>query len=256
MRQVLLGVSIGLILLGGTAHAQPKPKSNEEVKAINAMFQAKTPDEQIAAANTLLEKFADTEFKSIAYQLLAADYQRKGDFPKAVVYGERSLEADPKNFEADLVLGREYVQNTHDTDFDKDAKLGKATKYANDALSSISTAAKPNPNTPDADWEAGKKDVQANAHEILGLVALARKDPKTAAQEFQTSAETAAHPEPATYVRLALADNMQGKYDDAIAAADKASNMPEASAAVKSAAADQKQKATQAKNKPAAGPKP
>src|ERR1700719_3797459 len=81
---------------------QPKPKSQKEVDAINAMFKATTPDTQIAAAEALLESFADTDFKSLALYLEADDYSRKGQFEKSIVYGERSLEADPQNYQAML----------------------------------------------------------------------------------------------------------------------------------------------------------
>jgi len=52
--------------------AQPKPKSQKEVEAIQAIFNAQDPDSRIAAAEKLLTNFADTEFKAIALQVAAA----------------------------------------------------------------------------------------------------------------------------------------------------------------------------------------
>ena len=66
---------------------QPKPKSQKEVDAINAMFQPLRADAQIAAAESLLTTFADTEFKSLALFLEADSYARKGQFEKCVVFG-------------------------------------------------------------------------------------------------------------------------------------------------------------------------
>src|SRR3954463_5649333 len=76
---------------------QPKPKSQKEVDALQAMFKATTADAQIAAAEDLLSKFADTEFKSLALFMEADSYSRKGQFEKCIVFGERALEADPQN---------------------------------------------------------------------------------------------------------------------------------------------------------------
>lgn len=248
-----------LITAAGMANAQtkaPKPKSADEVKAIQAMYGATTPDDQIAAANALIEKFADTEFKSIAFQLMAEDYQRKNDFAKTIVYGERALEADPKNYQADLILANEYSRGTHDTDFDKDDKLKKAEKYAHDTITNVADAPKPNTNIDDAKWAGIKKDIAASAHEALGLVAMDRKDNPGALAEFKTATETAADPDPATYARLAMADNLNGKYDDAIAAADKALSLPDAAPQVKQFAQAEKARATMNKNKGSAATTP
>ena len=54
----------------------------------------------IAAAENLITKFADTDFKEIALYIEADAYQQKGDPDKAQIYAERALEANPKNFQA------------------------------------------------------------------------------------------------------------------------------------------------------------
>ena len=244
---IAAGVVIGCVI---TASAQ-KPKSVAEQTALQAMFGATDPDVQIAAANTVIEKFADTDFKSIALFFIARDYQVKGDFAKSVTFGERALEADPKNYQAMLVVASEYAQNTKDTDFDKDDKLKKAEKLANDALTTIKTAAKPNPSIPDAQWEDAKKDLSASGYEILGQIALVRKKPADAAAAFQSAVDVAVTKEPATYVRLAQAQNMLGKYDDAIANAEKAMNAPAAAPAVKQFAQAERARAMQKKGVPA-----
>ena len=96
----------GLIAVSATYafQKQPRPKSQKEVDAINAMFRSTTADAQIAAAEALLTNFADTEFKSLALYIEADAYARKGQFEKSIVFGERALEADPKNFQAMLLL--------------------------------------------------------------------------------------------------------------------------------------------------------
>ena len=245
MKRSLL--SAGLVLAFAAAAFAQKPKSLDEQNALHAMFDAKEPDAQIAAANTVLEKFADTEFKSIALFFISRDYQVKGDFAKSVTFGERSLEADPKNYQAMLVVASEYAQNTKDTDFDKEDKLKKADKMANDAIAVIKDAPKPNPRLSDANWNEAKKDMTASAYEILGQVALVRKKPADAAAAFQSSVDTSVTKEPATYVRLAQAQNMLGKYDDAIANAEKAMNDPSAAPAVKQFAQAERARAMQKK---------
>jgi len=46
------------------------------------------------------------------------------------------------------MLAESIVQTTREHDLDRDEKLAKADKYANDAIASVSAAAKPNPRSP------------------------------------------------------------------------------------------------------------
>src|SRR3954447_25962353 len=123
-------------LVAGTVfgQAQPKPKSQKELEAIQAIFNAQDPDARIAAAENLLTKFADTEFKAVALQIAAASAQQKNDFEKMVLYSERTLEADPANYAAMLMLANGYALRTREFDLHKEEKLGKAEKYAKGAL--------------------------------------------------------------------------------------------------------------------------
>ena len=118
-------IALSFALVAGLAlgQAQPKPKSQKEVEAIQAIFNAQDPDGRIAAAENLLTNFADTEFKAIALQVAAASAQQKNDFEKMVVYAERTLEADPKNYAAMLMLANGIAQRTREFDLDKEEKL-------------------------------------------------------------------------------------------------------------------------------------
>ena len=161
-----------------------KPKSVAEQKALQAMFAATDPDVQIAAANTVIEKFADTDFKSIALFFIARDYQVKGDFAKSVTYGERSLEADPKNYQAMLVVAERVRPNTKDTDFDKEDKLRRPTSLPTTLWRYLKTRRNRTPTCPMRIGTDAKKDMSASAYEILGQSAMVRKKPEVAAAAF------------------------------------------------------------------------
>lgn len=195
---------------------QPKLKSKKEQEAVMAIFNAQTPDARIVAAEDLLTKFADTEFKAIALQIAAQSAQEKNDFEKMVVYAERTLEADPKNYTAMLMLASGFAQRTREHDLDKEDKLKTAEKYANSAVEVLKTAEKPRPDLDDAQWTAAKKDFNAQALEALGLIAMARKNHEEAAKQFQASLDAGSTPDPATKVRLAASLNNLQKYDEAL----------------------------------------
>jgi tetratricopeptide (TPR) repeat protein len=240
-------IALCLALVAGLvfAQAQPKPKSQKEVEAIQAIFSAQDPDARMAAADKLLADFADTEFKAIALQVAAASAQQKNEFEKMVVYAERTLEADPKNYAAMLMLANGIAQRTREFDLDKEEKLARSEKYAKNAIELVKTAVKPRPDIPDAEWEAAKNSYTAQGYEALGLAAMVRKKHADAAKQFQASVDVS--PEAATFVRLAAAYNGANQPDQAIAALDKLNTMADVHPTIKAAAAQERNNAVKLK---------
>ena len=260
----LLRAAGTLVLTAGLVFAQkpakqPKPKSQKEVDAINAIFNATEPDARIAAAENLLTKFADTEYKAVALQVAAQSAQQKNDFEKMVIYSERTIEADPQNYPAMLMLANGIAQKTREFDLDKEEKLQRAEKYARQSIELINAAPKPRPDITDEQWEGAKKDSLAQAHEALGLAAMVRKKYDLAASEFKTSTEIAPAPDQATMVRLAAAYNLSGKPDAALPVLDKVMAMPDLNPQIKQVAQNEKVNAMKLKSagaKPGTSPAP
>ena len=222
-RMILAGVlSVAAGASSLMAQAKPPaPKSQKELDAVKAMLTAAQagPDQTIAAAEAVLTNFADTEFKEIALFFEARAYQQKNDPMKAQVFGERVLEINPKNYQTTLMMGEVLAQTTRENDLDREEKLTKAEKYLASTMESLKTAAKPNPQMADKDWDEAKQQITAEAHNGLGLCALPRKKYDVAAAEFKSAADL--DPQPAYLAREASALQSAGKHDDAIAICDK-----------------------------------
>lgn len=231
----------------------PVAKSKAEQDAVVAMVNAQNPDQLIAAAENLLTKYADTEFQDTALFLEASAYQRKGDADKAQVYAERALAANPKNFQASLMLAESIAQHTRENDLDKEDRLARAEKYANDTIATLNVAEKPNPQMTDQQWGDIKNDLIAQTHDALGMSAMMRKKYDVAINEFKMSVEGAAHPEPAYQVRLASAYSSAGQYDDAIKLAEKVMGETDIPTQIKQVAQSIRATATVAKQKAAGG---
>jgi tetratricopeptide (TPR) repeat protein len=245
---LLLGFAAGSLLIAQTANPkQPKPKSQKEVEAINAVFNATAPDARIAAVEDLVTKFADTEFKSTALYLATDAAAQKNDVAKLLIYGDRTLQADPQHFGAMLTMARALAQTTREFDLDKEEKLTRADKLANEALALIPKAVKPRAEIPDDQWEAVKKDFNAQAFEVKGMVALTRKNYSGAIEALKTAYDTQPQKDPTTMVRLAAAYADGGKPDEAIALCDQISAMPDVPPVVKQLAGQTKLKAATAK---------
>jgi tetratricopeptide (TPR) repeat protein len=224
----------------------PAPKSQAELDAVRAMFNAADADAKIAAAEALVTKFADTDFKSTAYILEGQAYESKRDFIKAQIFYEHAVEADPKSFQATLAAGEVIVKHTGENDLDKEEKLAKGEKYLHETLDLIKTADKPNPSLTDAQWDEAKKQETAATEDDLGLSSLVRKKPDDAAAHFKTASEIDPS-EPAHQARLAQAYLQAGKNDDAIAICDKVLANAQIHPQIKAFVTTVKEQATKAK---------
>lgn len=245
---LFLGFACGVGLLFGQPK-QPQPKSQKEVEAIQAMFATQEPDAQIKAAENLLQKFADTEFKALALFIEANAYQNKNDAENAIIFAERMLEVDKTSFQAGqamIMVSKNLALRTREFDLDKEEKLGKAEKLANAAMEVVKVAPKPNPNIPDDQWEAARKDGLASAHEALALVAQNRKKNDVAVAEYKLAIDSP-NPDPSTMLRYASLLNTMQKYDEAIAMTDKILAQADLHPTIKDFATKEKDKATKAK---------
>ncbi len=236
----------GMSLMFGQVK-QPKPKSQKEVDAINKMFSTQDAAGRIAAAKELIQNFADTEFKELAFQIVAMTYQQTGDVENMIIYADKVLEVNPNGYQAMLMIATGLAQRTKEFDLDKEEKLGRAEKQANKAMEVIPTAPKPRADITDPQWEGAKKDALSEAHQALGMIAGVRKKYDVAIDEYKKSIEGASTPDAATMVRLGSTYNQAGKPAEAIAILDKALATPNLHPGIKAAAEGEKKNAEKLK---------
>lgn len=248
MRTRFWACAAGCIVLATSLMAQKK-LSKKEVEAFMAIQNAQTPDARIAAADKFVTSFADSELRSTALDIAADAAQQKNDMPQAISLAQSALDIDPKDYSAMLLISGELAKNTHENDLDKEEKLAKSEKLANDAIAAIQTSQKPSWTTASPEqWEAHKKDSISQAHEDLGLAALARKKYDVAISEFKTAVDSASQVDPATLVRLAAAYDQAGKPDEGIATLDKVLATPNLNPIIKQFANAERTRAMNAKN--------
>jgi hypothetical protein len=255
----LMALGMGALCLSAQAPAAPAkkgpaPKSKAELEALQALIAANTPEATIAAAEALITKFADTDYKSVALFAEADAYKTKKDSDHMVIFAEKTLEASPTEFRAALLLAEFYATHTKENDLDKEEKLAKAEKYANAVVEMMKTLPNPNPGPiTEEQWTAAKKDSSAEAYNWLGMAQLTRKKPDLAFNAFKLASEMVSVPEPAYMVRAASALQSGGKNDDAIVWCDKVIAVPNVHPQVKSVATQIRAAAVKAGGKAPAG---
>jgi len=242
MRRYAILVTVLLAATSAFAQTkQMKPKSKGEEAAIRAMLGAQDPNARIKAADELITKYADTDFKAFALYLEADSYSQLGNNEKAIVYAEQTLDADPKNYQAGVLLAKLYASGTKSTDLDKEEKLTKAAKYANDAIENLKTAEKPNPQLTDPQWTEMKNDFAGQCYLALGIAAAFHNKMDDANANFTKVAEMDTDPIDLIRAGRALLDLK--KYEASIPLFDKAAASANANAQVKQIAAGDKARA-------------
>ncbi len=157
---------------------------------------------------------------------LAQAYHYKNDDPKAISIGEQSLEGDPNSYEALLLMSEIYSRSTRTTDLDKDDRLAKADKYANQALDLIPKAVKPSANISDADWAQAQGAEKQRAYLSMGYASIVAGKPTDADASFQKAFDIFS-PDPIELIRIGRAYAQGAKnYDEAIKWDDKAVTIP------------------------------
>jgi uncharacterized protein HemY len=120
-----------------------------------------------------------------------------------------------------LLVSSQLARMTKEFDLDKDEKLKRASKLANDAIPAIAAAEKPNPQLTDDQWTGIKKDLTSEAHETLGMIATVDKKWPAAITEYKAAIDGSGSPAYTAMVRLMSVYNNDKKYDEASALADK-----------------------------------
>jgi hypothetical protein len=222
--------------------AGPHPKSAAEQAALLALVNAQRAgdaDGMIKAAEDLLTKFADTDYKETALTLEAMAYDMKHDATNEQVAWGRVMEVNPQNIAANLKLGGILAMQTGAKDLDRDEQLAKAEKYLNAAIAGIKTQEANPAMTPQN--LAQMKVNESEAHHGLAFVADKRANANTAADpkkfdpaiaEMQIA--VADDPDQVAYqAQLAGMLHEAGKDADSLALCDKILAVPDLNPTIK-----------------------
>jgi tetratricopeptide (TPR) repeat protein len=233
-------VSLALVFSHGAFAQQPaNPGTNEAAQtAAKRVPQAKTHAEftdyntaygltggsaMERAADEFAAKYPTSELKVYLYSKAMHEYQNENNPPKILSMGERVLQFDPDNSVALVLTANIVADGLSDADTDRQAKIARVRKSGTRALETLDAAFVAPPNATPAMVAEYKSTLRSMAHSALGIVALKTGEDAAAENELKLAAgQNQSQPDPYIWYHLALAQDHQKKYPEALTSINRA----------------------------------
>lgn len=215
-----------------------QPKTQAEFNDYKAAYAISGGAASEKAADDFAAKYPASELKSTLYAKAMHEYQTENNQPKILSTGQKVLQIDPDDAVALVLTANVLSDLLSETDPDRDTKVAEIKKNAGHALQLMDANFSPVANATPEQVEAYKKTLQALAHSALGITLLKMGDNPGAEKELKAASQVnPSQPDPFIWYHLALAQDHQKKYDEALvsvkqAVANAASN-PEIGALAK-----------------------
>lgn len=191
----------------------PQAKSQAELDSYLEILSAADPREVIQQVDAFARQFAQSELLSSAYQAQLHACEQLDEFDGMLLAGRRSLAGSPDNLSTLLSLSSD-IANRASKRPDRDQLLSEAKGYAERALDRLNRVRLPHKISLEQ-WRLQSQQMQAEAHGVLGLVALQKSQLEEALSQLGTALALAPKPEGVQFFRLALAQVSAGKKQDA-----------------------------------------
>jgi tetratricopeptide (TPR) repeat protein len=201
----------------------PQAKTHPEFNDYNAAYAIAGGAASEKAADEFAAKYPDSELKAFLYAKSMHEYQNENNPAKMLSVGEKVLQLDPDNSIALVLTATVLADSLNDSDADRQAKIARARKNASHALDTVDSGFVPPANATPEQVTAYKSTLQSMAHSALGIVALKTGDDATAENELKLSISlNVSQPDPYLWYHLALAQDHQKKYPEALVSIDHA----------------------------------
>jgi tetratricopeptide (TPR) repeat protein len=208
--------------------AQPIAKSQDEFNAYQAVAAKADPSEMEAAADDFAKKFPDSELQVAIYSAVMHKYQNINNSDKVLDVGHKILRLDPDNIPALALTSYVLAESTRETDLDRDQKYAEGLKSSQKVVKDINTLVVPPTLTPEQ--VAGLKAYLVSmADSAMAYIEMNQKLYPASEQHFKEAidANKGADADPVTYLRLAVVQDYQKKYSEAMTTIDKALQVAE-----------------------------
>ncbi len=198
-------------------------KTEQEFKDYNAAYAAVGGAALEKAADEFAAKYPASDLKIFVYEKAMHEYQTENNQPKVLATAEKVLQLDPENVIALVLTANVLADALSEADPDRGKKIAEIKKNGTHALQIMDANFSPVANATPEQVAAYKKTLQALAHSALGITALKAGDDSGAEKELKAAAEAnPGQPDPYIWYHLALAQDHQKKYDEALVSVKRA----------------------------------
>jgi tetratricopeptide (TPR) repeat protein len=208
---------------GPQAKRPPQAKTQPEFDAYKVAAASTDAAALEKAADDFATKFPESELRVLLYKSAMRNYQSANNAEKTEAMGRKVLSFDGDDPEALVIISEVIAEKTRDSDIDKDQRFGEATALAQKATQTVDTDVQVPAGTPQEKIDAYKSLLRSNAYSILGTIEFKKENYPKAQEDLQKSIDAfPSQPDPVVVLRLALALDKQGKYPEALKAANRA----------------------------------
>ena len=205
------------------AKRPPQAKTQQEFADYNTAYAVTGGAAMEKAANDFAVKYPASELRSYLYSKAMHEYQNENNPAKMLATGKKVLALDPDNSIALVLTANVLADSLSDADQDREQKIAEIKNNSSHALQTIDLAFVPPPQATAAQITEYKSTLQSMAHSALGIMELKSGDDAGAEKDLKTAAElNKTQPDPYIWYHLALAQDHQKKYTDALASVDQA----------------------------------
>jgi tetratricopeptide (TPR) repeat protein len=209
----------------GSVQHTPQAKTQAEYADYNTAYTISTGAAMEKAANDFAARYPESELRSYLYAKAMHNYQAENNPPKMLAMGEKVLTYDPDNSIALVLTATVLSDDLMENDPEAARKVAEIRKNAGLALQTIDTSFVPPTSATAEQTKAYKDTLRSMAHSAIGIMSLKEKDNVKAEAELKLSADlVSAAPDPYIWYHLALAQDHQGKYAEALQSVQKALN--------------------------------
>jgi tetratricopeptide (TPR) repeat protein len=178
------------------------------------------PAAQENAANDFAARFPDSKLCRLLYKKAMHSYQLANNPDKMLSMARKILTLDSDDPEGLLGVAQVLAERTRETDVDKDQRVAEARKDVQRSLVTIDTDVPSTGYTPEQ-LSTYKGYYRAVAYAVLGDLAYDAKEWPEAETNLRKSIDS--YPQqPAAFIRLSLALDMQNNYSEALKYANQA----------------------------------
>ena len=201
----------------------PQAKTHPEFNDYNTAYAIAGGAASEKAADEFAAKYPQSELKAYLYSKAMHEYQNENNPAKMLSVGEKVLQLDPDNSIALVLTATVLADSLNESDADRQEKITRVKKNATRALDTVDSGFVPPANATPEQVTAYKSTLQSMAHSALGIVALKTGDDATAENELRLSTNlNQSQPDPYLWYHLALAQDHQKKYPEALASVNHA----------------------------------